>query len=315
MNSRHLRIFIAVCEAGTFSRAAARLGMSQPALSRIIRELEAAQGLRLFDRTGRGVRLTEAGRVFQDHALRILGELDRLSEEMMRLRGEVGGEVYVSIPVLIGRIVVVPLVKRFAARFPEASVHIYENLNLTTQEMVLSGKADIGVFYEPPSPPGLVSETVAEEDLYLIGRADTIGDGDDPIPMAEAATVPLILQESKAHYPRFINKMFHNAGYRPTVVREVETVDTLLAFAMEGDGATILAYSNVWQEVARGAVVARRIVEPAITRRMCLASRTQVTDILVRETTSLIKEVLAENRALARWRREGTEQDARPMKG
>ena len=119
MNSRHLRIFVAVCEAGSFTRAAARLGMSQPALSRIIRELETRHHLPLFSRTGRGVRPTDAGLIFRDRAIRILGEFNQLEEELTRIREDVVGDVNVSIPHRVGRSIMVSLVRQFAARFQD----------------------------------------------------------------------------------------------------------------------------------------------------------------------------------------------------
>ncbi len=305
MNTRHLEIFLAVCEAGSYSRAAVRLSLSQPGLSRIIRELEASQEIALFERTGRGVRLTDAGSVFRDYALRIIGELNHLKSDMQRLRGGVRGEVSVTIPMRVGRIILPPLVRRFSAKFPNAAVYVHENLNLTNLELVLAGKMDIGIFYEPPCPTGMVVDFLALDHLCLVGRPDLVGSTDKPITLADASSIPLVLPGRHAQYRKYLEKVFSNIGLPPSVVREVDTVDGLLSFALAGEGATILSYSNVFREADQGLVVARRIYDPPIARRMCISTKSTASN-LVRETVTLLKQVVDENRRLARWHSENT---------
>ncbi len=309
MNSRHLRIFVAVCKAGSFSHAAVQLGMSQPALSRIIRELEAKYSLQFFSRTGRGVRATEAGQRFHNHALRILDELKLLESELSQFREYDSGEVNVSIPIRVGKIMMVPLIKQFSARFPKASIHVFENLNLTTQKLLLSGEMDIGIFYLPPKPPGLAFTRIGIDELYVVGRPALVGPNDATITMAEAAKLPMILQSSKANYREFINRAFAEEDYFPNVVRELETVDGTLAFAAEGEGATILPYCNVWEEVESGLVSARRLVERPIDRQVCMALRNQSSGKLVREAMMLVRNVIGEYQTKTRWLRETGDED------
>ena len=301
MNTRHLRIFVTVCEEGSFSRAATRLGMSQPALSRIVREQEAARRLHLFHRTGRGVKPTRAGRVFHDRAVRILDELSLLEQELAQIHGDVTGDVNVSIPYRVGRIILLPLVKSFGACFPRASIHVFENLNVTTQQLLINGEVDIGIFYLPPKPLNLVYECVGVEELYVVGRADIIGENNNSITMADAAKLPLILQGEQAHYRGFINSMFAAAGYAPKVARDVETVHGMIVFAMEGEGATILPHSSVCEEVDQGLVSQRKIVETAITRQVCMGARSPGTSRLVRDTIPIVRRIVDEHRTIAGW--------------
>ena len=300
MNLRHLRIFVAACETGSFTRAATRLQMSQPALSKIVRDLEEQYSLRLFTRTGRGVRLTEGGQLFHKRATAILREFDLLEEELLKVQDEAVGDVNVSIPHRVGRFIMLPLVKRFTARFPRASIHVFENLNIDTQHMIVCGDVDIGLFYLPPKPPSVAVEKIGAEHLYVVGAADIIGEN-NPITMAEASRLPLILPGARAHYRGFINNAFSAASYVPNVVRELETVHGLLAFAMEGEGATILPYSNIREEVESKLMNARRLIEPAIRREVCMAVRNQASSKLIRDAASLLKEVASEHCEQARW--------------
>ena len=275
--------------------------MSQPALSRIIRDLETTHSLRLFDRTGRGVRLSAAGHDFKYHAELVLREYENLIAAVDRLQGAEVGELNVSIPLRVGRLILAPLLDNFYLRFPNAAIHVYENLNLQTQEGLHSGSIDLGMFYTPPVPSGLSCDVVGREALYAFGNADLLAEGGDTITMAEVATLPLLLQAKPAHYRGVIERNFQKASLRPIVRRELETLDAHISFAIEGEGITILPYSNVWQEVETGTLIAKMIVDPMILRGVAIATNSNSTNPLVRETLKLMKQTIDSNRDQARW--------------
>jgi len=302
LNTRHLRIFVASVETGSFSRAATRCGMSQPALSRISRELESTHQRQLFSRTGRGVRPTAAGLRFHEHAVRILDETGRLGEELAQDHDI--EDVNVSIPVRAGRFMMQPLIKRFTTLFPQSSIQVFENLNSDTKHLLTSGDMDIGIFYLPPKPSSLVFECMGFEEMYIVGRPDIVGKSDKPIPMSKVAKLPLILPGSRAHLRDIIDKTFSTNGCSPNIVRELETVHAVLAFAMEGEGVTILPYSNFCEEIEqRIPITARKIVKPEIRRKICIAVSRHSSSKLVRNTVSMINQVIDDHRGKALWLR------------
>lgn len=300
LNTRHLRIFVATVEAGSFSRAATRCGMSQPALSRIIRVLESTHHLQLFSRTGRGVRPTAAGLRFHEHAIRILEETDRLGEELAQ--DHVIEDVNVSIPVRAGRFMMQPLIRRFTTLFPQSSIKVFENLNNDTKHLLTSGVMDIGIFYLPPNPSSLVFECVGFEEMYIVGRRNVVGKSDKPISMSRIAKLPLILPGSRHHLREIIDKAFSINGYTPNIIRELETVHAVLAFAIEGEGATILPYCNFYEEIEqRIPITARKIIKPEIRRKICIAVSSQASSKLVRSTVSMINQIIDNHRDKALW--------------
>src|ERR1700704_3288797 len=97
MEIRHLRYFLAVAEAGSFSRAADRLGISQPSVSQQMRDLEAGLRVSLFQRRGKRILLTSTGLIFQEHARVILRQLETFIEELGREPGELRGILHLGV--------------------------------------------------------------------------------------------------------------------------------------------------------------------------------------------------------------------------
>src|SRR5438067_10401228 len=97
MEIRHLRYFLAVAEAGSFSRAADRLGISQPSVSQQIRDLEADLRVSLFQRRGKRILLTPRGRIFQEHARAILHQLENFRQELKSEPGQLRGELHLRV--------------------------------------------------------------------------------------------------------------------------------------------------------------------------------------------------------------------------
>ena len=301
MKIRHLQMLLAVEQAGSISRAATRLGMAQTALSRTVREVEKTHNIDLFERTGRGVTPSKAGEEFLRQAGSVVREYEKLLDCAERLRGSEVGALNVSIPLRVGRLIMTPLVTDFSRMFPNASIHVYENLNVQTQELLTAREMDVGVFYTPPVPPNLTCEELGWEELYAFGSRSLLCGNSPTITMAELASYPLLLQARPAHYRVLIEDTMRKAGYTPIVGRELETVHAHVSFAAQGEGLTILPFSNLWQEVANGELVARRIVEPTITRGVSVAAASSAANPLVRQTIALIKKTFAEHSERARW--------------
>lgn len=301
MNIRHLQIFLTVAAMGSFSRAAAKIGLSQPAVSRIMRDLEAALDIRLFERTGRGVRLSATGEKIREHAARIVDEFDRLQAVAKSAKGDDVGEVKVAIPLRVGNIILAPLLNGFYSRFPKAAIHIFEHLNADIQEQLLAQTIDIGLFYMPPRPSGLTYDEIGEETLFAVGRPDIFGSDQDTIAMSECAALPLIAQSKPAHYRLMIETIFQEEGYPFRIARELETLDAHVSFAAAGEGVTVLPFSSVWKEVGSGTLIARQIVEPSIRRTIALATSSRAPSPLVRETVTILRSILDANRHHTRW--------------
>src|SRR5215470_16251201 len=114
LDIRHLRYFLAVAEAGSFSRAADRLGISQPSISQQMRDLEAGLRVSLFQRRGKRILLTAAGLIFQEHARTILRQLENLLDELSRDSVQLRGALHLGIVPWLDAALVPQLLGRFA---------------------------------------------------------------------------------------------------------------------------------------------------------------------------------------------------------
>ncbi|MBO6727805.1 MAG: LysR family transcriptional regulator [Rhizobiaceae bacterium] len=121
---RNLRQFVIVADCGSITRAAARLNISQPTLSRTIKNMEAQRGVELFERHGEGVTLTKYGRILYSHAVGILNEFDRANEEIRHLQGSNKSSLRISAGDLWGYVLLPDMIREFSSRYPDVEIDI-----------------------------------------------------------------------------------------------------------------------------------------------------------------------------------------------
>lgn len=142
---RQLEVFLAVARAGSFRRAAERVHLSQPALSQHVGELERGLGARLFDRRGRSVALTEAGRILEDHALRVFATLVSAQEAIADLGGGARGSLVVGASTTPGLYLMPALIGAFEREQPRVSVDLRIANSRVIEEQVRANELDLGV--------------------------------------------------------------------------------------------------------------------------------------------------------------------------
>ncbi len=169
-----LRTVDAVDTHRSLLRASASLGLSQPALTKSLQELEEVLQFRLFDRHSRGVRPTEAGVLFVRSARRILAELRRLDEELDLLSVPGGGTVALgALPVAAAGMLPGALT-RLKAMHPEMRVRLQQGRTEELLPLLASGEIDliVGRLYQPPMPDGFGREALWTETISILARAD-----------------------------------------------------------------------------------------------------------------------------------------------
>jgi LysR family pca operon transcriptional activator len=169
-----LRAADAIETHGSLVKASTALGLSQPALTKSLRELEAMLQLRLFDRHPRGVRPTEAGAAFVDCARRILAELHRLDERLDQLSGGAGGTVVLGALPVAAAGVLPGTLTYLRTRHPDIRVHLHQGRTEELLPLLASGEIDliVGRLYEPAVPDGFQREPLWTEPISVLARAD-----------------------------------------------------------------------------------------------------------------------------------------------
>ena len=294
MDLRHLRHFVAVAEELHFSRAAARLGIGQPPLSQSIQSLEAALGVRLFERTKRRVALTEAGQTLLREARAILAHTERAVLLTRRAaRGEVG-ELRVGFTAASPFQPVVPrLIDAYRRASPDVHLTLVEMPSKPQIAALAENRLDVGFIREPLDPPGeaLCFRPILREPLLAVLRADHPLAALDPVPLAALADQPFVFypQEYGTATHEQVMALCAGAGFRPTIAQEAREAFTIIGLIAAGLGVSILP-ANL-RQVAVADVVYRRLDTPAAHTTLTLAHRRGDRSPLVRAFTGLAERV------------------------
>lgn len=243
MDLRHVRTFVAVAELGTVSKAALRLRVAQPALSRQIIDLEHELGLRLFDRVGRRLLLTGEGEQLLVGCRVLLNYAGAVTEQAQLLRhGDTGVLKIAGSPQHIES-VLSQFLHRYAARYPKVQVKITEGTGSEilallergeihlAQNLLHAVKLDERRFGSLPL--GSVELLAACHPSIPLGRRRTIE-------VASLAAFPLLLMDSGFGFRRAFDAASRMAGLKPTVLFESRNAHTLLALAEAGHGVAIV---------------------------------------------------------------------------
>ncbi|MBE0533899.1 MAG: LysR family transcriptional regulator [Rhodospirillales bacterium] len=239
---RHLRYFTRVAAERHFGRAAERLGIAQPPLSQQIRQLEERLGVRLFDRTTRTVKLTEAGEAFLEHALAALANVGEGVVAAQNAVGKNAGRLVIG-AVHLGPVLFLPeIIRRFLRRYPNVSIDIRI---LTTDEQVealAARKLNIGFVRPPRSLGGLSMVKLSSEGFVAVLAKDnplaaknglTLGDLRDEPFLALSPLVGVGYQNVTMQHCRLL-------GFHPRIVQEVSHNLAIVTLAAAGIGVGVV---------------------------------------------------------------------------
>jgi DNA-binding transcriptional LysR family regulator len=271
MDLRHFRYFVCVAEEMHFGRAAMRLGISQPPLSQQIRALEDELGARLFERTSRRVRLTEAGRMFLPEAREALAQFDRAVRVVRETeRGELGR-------LAVGFTASAPFVPRianalygFGQTYPLVELALQELPRDDQMLKIVNDELDIGIvraFDRPAMPDGVTCWCLIEEEMLLVVRREhPLATRDADVRIADLAGVPLVLYGAAngAGFNEHFFALCEEAGFQPRIALHASSFATLLGLVAAGFGATMLAPSLARVHVDN--LVFRSLVDPVRSR-------------------------------------------------
>lgn len=296
MELRHLRYFVAVAEELSFTRAAERLHIGQPPLSQQIQALEAEVGARLFDRSKRWVRLTEAGKLFLEDARAILAQSDRAAERARRAQRGEAGELRVgftfSTPFtpLFAR-----TIRRYRQLYPDVALTLHEMATLPQIEALEARKLDLG-FVRPPEvalPEHLELTTLRRDPLLLVLAGDSPLARKRKIKVADLAELPWVMypKESGVGINHTILGMCRAAGFVPQVAMEAGEAATIIGLVAAGIGVSVLP--SPFQSMHLEGVVFRPLDDAGAVTSLQLAQRRGDGGALVE---AFVRVALEENR-------------------
>ncbi len=267
MDLKQLRIFLHVAETGSLSEAAKRLNVTQPALSRQVRMLEEDTATPLFIRTGRGVRLSEAGEKLLPRARLLSEEMERLKMDMSVFAGSMRGQVRLGLPPSVGQILAGPVVEDFHQAYPDVRLRVTQLLSGALQENLLNGRLDIGILFEGNVSPSLRSEPLLSERLFFMTRPQPRWQGRQSISFEECLDEPFILPGPKHGLRDILDKRAAKVDRTINVVIEAESLAVHMELVCRGLGSSILSYEPCRTHIEKGRLIALEIEEPI--ERVC----------------------------------------------
>jgi DNA-binding transcriptional LysR family regulator len=262
--------FLEVARLGNVSRAAEALYVTQPTLTARLKNLEAELGEQLFLRTGRGLRLTGAGRAFLPHAERALRSLREGELAVTELqRGEAGSLVVGAAPA-VSTYVLPGLLRRFLAAAPRVRLAVRTGHSEEVLAMVLAEDVDVGLVRELHHP-GVEAIPVYEDHLVLVVPPGHRFAGGAGIRLEDLGTEPLVLFDRTSSYHELTNALFREAGVLPSTVMELDNIEAAKQMVAHGLGVALLPHTAVTGEVAAGTLAEVRIAGAATVRRQIVA--------------------------------------------
>ncbi|AOV17376.1 LysR family transcriptional regulator [Acidihalobacter aeolianus] len=242
MDVNALQAFTAVAELSSFSEAAARLHLTQPAVSKRIRQLEGELGRRLFDRVARRVQLTEAGHALLPGARRILLELDESRRRLANLSGHVAGTLSIGTSHHIGLHRLPALLRGYTRRYPEVDLDLRFLDSEAGCAAVEHGDLELALVTLPPeTPPQLVSTPVWDDPLTLVAAVDhPLAAIHGPVALAQLAEYPAILPAIGTYTRGVIERALATHGLKPKVRLDTNYLETIRSMVSIGLGWSAL---------------------------------------------------------------------------
>ncbi len=265
LDARSLRYFLAVARTGSIRGAAEFLHVVPSAVSRQVSDVEGRFGIPFFERTARGVVLTEAGRLLLEHARRVGEDQDLLAEQLDQLKGGRRGVVRIA----CGEGFVPDLVERGLRTFRSIhpAIHFTIALGSTTGvlEAVTNGDVDVGVVYDPIVDTGIRSLAISRQPLCLVAPPGHPLLARGRVTLAECLDGPCALLSPGHGVRQLVGRVAADRGLALAPVVETASMDVLRRFVGAGMGVTFLPRFAVASEVARGALGAVDLTDPILS--------------------------------------------------
>lgn len=248
MEFAQVRAFLAAADSGSFSRAAETLSVAQPSLSNRILALEREVGQQLFERTGRGVRLTDAGRAFLPFALRSIRALEQGEAMLEGSRDARAGQLSIGTAPAVGTYVLPGVLKSFCLDHPGVDVLVRTDHSQEVLQMVVDDDVQVG-FGRPVSHPEVRTVTVYNDELVLVVPDRHPLAERDSIPISRLSGESLVLFDRDSSYYALIVGLFRDLGVVPRQPMQLDSIEATKKMVEAGLGIALLPERSVEREL------------------------------------------------------------------
>ena len=274
MDIAQLKTLIHVAELGSLSKAADRLHIAQPALSRQIRLMEEELGVFLFERHGRGMVITDVGREILDHASQIMVEFEAIHHTASAGSSSYLGMVMVGTTPTVAEIVTTPLMKKIREAHPRLRLRFSSAFSGHLLDWLQRGELDLAVSYDPQPLRSLRIMPILMENLVLVRASQGRTRTSQSVPFARLVDEELILPSPQHGLRAIMEDCARRAGIELRASIEANSFRTMLDLVRNGFGSTVLPLAPLYsliQLVEAGELCTAPLVDPTPVRKLVLA--------------------------------------------
>jgi len=242
MELRQLRYFLVVAEELSFTRAAERLHIAQPPLSRQVRQLEDELGVQLIDRSTRQLQLTDAGRFLRDEARYTLKRMDAVARSARHIASQRGGQFEVGLtPAMMGT-ALLNLLHQFRDHSPELAMGMHDMTSAEQVEALRSTQIDVGLGRTEIVDPEIEAEILAEEQLSIVVPGTHRLAGEARVTLAQVADEPFVLYpiEHRPGLTDYLRMLFRMRGFHLRIEMEASSPYAAIRMVAAGFGVTVV---------------------------------------------------------------------------
>lgn len=300
---RILESFVRIAEVGSLTKAAIGLDISHAVLSRQVKALEDSLGYRVFNRTGRGVTLTEGGRRLFAGATELLQRAKELTDDAMTAGDAPSGMVSVGLPGSVASLLAGPLFQVVQEKYPRISMRFVEALSGGIDELLTLGRIDLGLFYTRKANARRGEIPLCTVDLVLVAPSGDALTAKGTVRLKQLKGRPLILPSYPHALRRLIEESCLQQGFAPYVPFQVDSLSTMVEVVAAGSGYTVSPYDAVAHDVASGRVQIASITNPPIRRLLVMAPPgTGKTTVATKAIAALIATQVRQWISEGRWK-------------
>lgn len=251
MDITQLTTLLYVAELGSLKKASERLNIVQPALSRHIMLLERELGVRLFDRHGRGMQLTEAGTKVLARATRILQEVSSIHADMEAERKDLSGDIVLGLSPNVAELLIVPLARRLSINHPQVKLKVFTAYAGAVLEAMQSGRIDLAVVYAQRKVNSIKTCALLTEPVSVIVSPKLLRPGTTCVSLKDLTALPLIFPSSRHNLRFMIESAASQQGVKLVPRYEADDLNAVRDLVSAGLGVALLPGAGFKREPGR----------------------------------------------------------------
>jgi len=268
LDVRKIRYFVSVFEEGSFSRAAERENIVQPALSTQIKQLETDLCVKLFERSTQGIQPTPAGQHFYRLCKDLLRALEAAGQQMRDFGGAISGFIRVGIMPSICRGPLATILTKYSDAYPDVEIKIVEAYSGTLADAVIAGALDFAICNRPASQTGLKLRLLHRDRVILVSGPTKKLTPWKPCRLAEVQDLKLVLPSSQHSLRRLLDKHIKAGKIKPARVIEMDGLGATMRFVQSSDWSTTLPSVAIIDDAKSDSFILNPIASPDLSSDM-----------------------------------------------